>query len=482
MKLIAKPFLSALLFTAVVTGCYKDKGNYDYTAVNKVDITASTTDIISILQQDTLRINISFAESIPSTSGYDYDWTLYQNIQAPLTRWTLGTGKNLAAQITQPPGQYVLDYFAKDKATGISYRKKFTINIVSKLNEGWLVLEEKDGGCDLNMITPIDSIFKNIYSASNAGAKFPVGSHRIKVLQDRTNVQKIYVLSPSAVTQMYFADFLKLASFNDLFWGAPTTVKPQEYFINSSDEVLVNNNLPHGMSTIVPAPYKMGLQPIQNVSVEPFEMYTVSSGYVFFDKNSQSFMKYNLTDMVPYAAQSGTAAFNVNNVGKKLIFSGINTGGNVFSCLFKNNTNDSMFVYQMNPALATPALNAYYMPPTTAPGLLTATKFETSRLLPHMYYVNGNKVYLLDLPAQTSRVVYTFPAGTEVTAMRMYYNSKVTTDVDNNKLLAIATMEGTAGKVYTFPIAATGDFTGATYRKMYTGFGKITDIAFKRAP
>jgi hypothetical protein len=483
MRTINKYLLPLCFSAAVFAGCYKDKGSHDYTEISKVAIKADVADQVSINLQDTLRINITLSSSMASTAGYEYDWTLYQNISAPLTRWTLGTTQNLKAQITQVPGQYVLDYFVKDKGTGVSFRKKFIVNIVSKFDQGWLVLEEAAGACDLAMVAPNDAIFKDIYSSANAGEKLPAGSYRVTVVRDRLGVQKIYIMSPNGLTQPYYVDFLKVAGFNDQFWGPPSVKKPQEYFIGgSSNEVLINNGYPHGMNTLVPAPYKLGLQAPGTWEVEPYEMYSTARGFMLYDKLSQRFYGYNLTDMVPLPAPPSTAVFNVNNIGKKMLFTGPTPGSNAYISLFKNNNNDSLFVYKLDAGLAQPAVDTAYMPNTKAPGLLTATKFVSSRLLPHLYYVNSNVLYLLDIPARQARVVYTFPAGTVVTALKMYVNTKTSSDPDNNRLIGISTTESGAGKFYTFPIGATGDFTGNTYRKVFTGFGKINDIVFKSAP
>jgi hypothetical protein len=477
-------YLLLLCFSAVLSsGCYKDKGNYDYKEINQVAITADVPDQVSVSIQDTLRINIMLAPSLSSAAGYEYDWTLYQNIGAPLERWTLGTTQNLKAQITQVPGQYVLDYFVKDKGTGVSFRKKFIVNIVSKFNEGWLLLEEAGGTCDLAMVAPNDAIFKNIYSSANAKEKLPAGSHRVTVVRDRLGVQKIYIMSPNELTQPYHVDFLKVAGFDGQFWGPPSEKKPQEYFIGgSSNELLINNGYPHGMNTLVPAPYKLGLQAPGTWDVAPYEMYSTARGFMLYDKLSQRYYRYNLTDMSPFPAPPANAVFNVNNVGKKMLFTGPTTGNNTYFSVFKNNNDDSLFVYKLDAGAVQPAVDTAYIPNTKAPGLLTATNFISSKLLPHLYYVSGNVVYLLDIPARQARVVYSFPSGTVVTAMKMYINTKNGNDPDNNRLIGIATTEGGAGKFYTFPIGATGDFTGNTYRKVFTGFGKINDLVFKSAP
>lgn len=482
MKGTIKKLLAFSFCAAIMAGCYKDKGNYEYQDINAIQITPDVEGPISILLQDTLRINVTIHQTIPSTEGLEFDWVLYQAISAPLTRWSLGNSQNLKAQITQAPGTYTLDYFVKDKSTGVSFRKTFSVIILGKFNEGWLVVEENGGTCDLTMITPIDSVFRNIYSSANGGEKLPAGTHRINVVRDRAGLQKIYIMSPEEMTQTYYVDFLKVSTFSDQFWGAPAVKKPQEYFIQGTfNEVLLNDGYPHGMTTNAPAPYKLGIAAPGEWDVEPYDMYGSANGSVFYDKVKQAFFKYNLTDLLPFAAPPPTAVFNVNNVGKKMLHAGANTGP-FYDCLFKNNNDDSLFVYRVNPGLAQPAVDTAYIPNTQAPGLLTATKFVNSRLLPHLYYVSDNILYLLDIPARQARPVYTFPAGAVITSMKMYTNIRTSTDPENNRQVAVATMEGSEGKVYTFSIDATGDFVGNTHRRIYTGFGRINDIALKWAP
>ena len=122
MRIVNFQLVLFFLTAFILAGCYKDKGNYSYNEINQVSIKADTPDEISVAIQDTLRINITLDETMTSPAGYEYDWTLYQNISAPLTRWVLSTSQNLNAQITQSPGQYLLDYFVRDKETGVSFR------------------------------------------------------------------------------------------------------------------------------------------------------------------------------------------------------------------------------------------------------------------------------------------------------------------------------------------------------------------------
>ncbi len=477
MKKVSFYIIIVFSVIAAFSSCYKDKGNYEYSDINQVTITTSAS-TYDVLVPDSLRIDVTISQTIPHSAGLTYQWVLFPNTQAPLTRRTIGTTQNLRAAITENPGSYLLDFYVKDEHTGVEFQKRFSINVLTAFSEGWVVVEEKASGCDLSMITPLDVIFSNVYSASNAGQLLPAGTSRIPEIKVNRNIQSMYVLSPSDAVFLNSANFLKVTGFNDFFFGPPSPVKPQEYFMNSDNERMLNNGKPHGRNLINAGNNKLNLPPVGNYYMAPFELYSSSTGYMWYDTLSQRFYRqdpnnFNLLDFTFDNADP----FNMNNIGKRLLFAEISIN-NSYYAFFKNNQNDSLFAYNFRATGGRPPVARY--DGLDAPGLATASLFVMSKTLPYLYYVSDNSIYRLDILAKTASAIYTFPAGTEVRAMKMYVNRKVSTDPDNNRRIAVATLEGgNQGKVYYFPIAATGNFTGNTYSKVFDGFGKINEITFK---
>lgn len=469
----------SLLATGILSilGCYKDKGNYDYNAINQITL-SSTADTFNVLVPDALKIDLTVTQTNPGNAGIGYEWVMYPSTSAPLTRRTLDTTQNLNAKITEDPGTYILNVFAKDRQTGVEVQKKFVVNVLTKFSEGWVVVEEKGAGCDMALITPTDVIFKDIYSGANSGQLLPAGTSRIPEIKTNRNEQKFFVLSPNNVIQLHFANFLKIANPSDMFWQVPNPLKPVEYFVNSDNETLISDGKFYYRNLINAGVNKLNLPAPGTFYVAPFDIYSVSTGVVFFDTLAQKFAKMdgNTLNLLPFAADPADA-FDMNNIGKRILYAEVNTG-NSFYAFFKKNTDDSLFAYNFNLGNARPPVSI--VAGLNAPGMHTAKYFVMSRSLPHLYYAAGNQIYKLDIPAKTATPVYTFPGGTEIRAMKMYRNVKTSTDPNNNKLIAVATLEnGTEGKIYTFPIAATGSFTGNTYSKVYTGFGKINELTYK---
>lgn len=461
----------------VFAGCYKDKGNYDYTQTNVITIT-STADTFSVLLPDSLKINININQTMPGSEGIKYEWVMYPSTAAPLTRRTLDSTQNLVAKIIEDPGPYILILYAKDKKTNVEYQKKFVINVLTAYSEGWVVVEEDAGKCDLSMITPTDVIFKNAYSLNNSGQYLPAGTFRIPKIATNRNDQKVFILYPGSLEQVSYANFRKIGAPADVFWQVPSLFKPQNMFFNGDNEVAICDGKPHFRSFLSSGVIKFNYPPTGNYYFSPNEVYQTASGYVFWDTVGRKFLKMdaNTVALLPMNTAPTGAIFDLNNVGKRLIYTEVNTGQQ-YNAIFKNVNDDSLFAFVFNPALSNHAVSRY--DGLTAPGLLTAKLFVMSRSLPHMYYASGNQIYRLDILAKTATSIYTFPAGTEIRAMKMYVNLKNSGDVNNNKLIAVATKEGTEGKVYYFPIASTGLFTNNTYSKVFGGFKQINEITYK---
>ncbi|WP_205511275.1 PKD-like family lipoprotein [Longitalea arenae] len=465
------------LAALVLASCYKDKGNYDYRQINEV-ILKTDRETINVILPDSLKVNLTIEQTQPNPAGFSFEWVLYLSGGTPLQRRVLDTTQNLKARITELPGTYYLMVYARDRNTGVEFQKRLNVSVLTPYSEGWMVVEENNGACDISMISPVDTIFRNIYSTTNSGEKLPAGTFRIPEIKTYNGDQKIYIISPADMIQVTYADFRKLSTFNEFFWEPPVP-KPQEYFVNSFDDMMLNDGKIHSRSLNAPAGLnKLNLPPSGNHYIAPYELYTSSTGYVVFDTVSQSFLKLNTSSssLTPFPTPAGTRLFYLNNIGKKLLYAELNANPKCYA-YFKNNNDDSLFAYGFNPSVTNPDLDKTEI--LNSPGLLSAKLFVGSRFLPHLYYVNGHQIYKLDIPAKTAAPIYTFAAGTEIRAMKMYRNLKTTTDPNNNKLIAVATHENGEGKVYYFPISATGNFTNNTYSKVFTGFNKINEITFK---
>lgn len=469
----------AVVIISTLGSCYKDLGNYKYHPINEVEIIADTNSY-TVSQQQVLKISVDLSESIPQSGSYSYEWVMYEDKQAPLTRRILDTTKDLDAIITEAPGSYVLDYFVKDNKTDVNFRKKFHVQVVSAFGQGWLMIEENGGSSDLSLIADKDHIFKNIYSGTN-GYKLPAGAEKITITDHYRFGQQIYILSPNDLLEVSYIDFIKVNNYSDFFYNPPIP-KPDLYYMNGTNVRFINGGKVYGYSTMVPPPFAFGLaiDGPGGYYAMPFQISSVYGDF-FYDSTSKAFYR-----MGSYDTELGgfpnynpaTDAFDMNNVGKKMIYADHYTQY-LHNALFKNLDDDSLFIYTINAANSGFANAKYDV--TQATDLLQADHYKMSQTLNYLYYAAGNKIYKLDIFAQTSTLLTTLPAGTSVADMELYYNASNSSDPDNNQVLAVAANNGNNGTVYMFRLAATGNFENDTYFEKYDGFGKLVCLTYKNA-
>ena len=105
-----------------------------------------------------------------------------------------------------------------------------------------------------------------------------------------------------------------------------------------------------------------------------------------------------------------------------------------------------------------------------SPDVQRSPDYLFSSTVKQMYYAADNKLYVYDMAANQSRVVYQFPSGEMITALQM-----------QNNTITVATYNGNAGggTVYDLPISSTGDITDNAYTRKNEGFEKIVTLTFK---
>lgn len=485
-----KLLLYILSAVALLTGCYKDKGNYEYTPIN--DITATfSADTFRVNRLDTLNI-------IPKLSGLDtnrlaFEWRVIgvADPNEPIGIGkivTISTDRQFREQITLPSGSfyYMFDFVAIDTVTNVKYFKHLWLQVTTELQTGWMLLEQAGSQADISFITPGNKVIHNVYSAGNPDKPLP-GTAR-----DLVSIGSVSLLGN--LNLVYFdgggytldnASLEVTGDYEDLFYSKPTVVQPYNmikpslllrspYTFNDGKVYSLNGiyaSLLFGTAFTQPdnkgyylAPFAAGCG--------------FSYGGVFFDQANYRFLYdggQTSTTLKAFPVNT-SMAFDLNNVHKKMITMKAGMGWDLWPdswyALFKNENNDDCFLYTINANgnMTNNPLASAAQPILNSPDVHRSPAYLFSNTVKQMYYAADNKLYVYDMAANQSRVIYQFAAEENITAMQLKDN-----------IITLATYNGSAdgGTVYYLPLAPTGDISDNMYSKKFTGFRKIVHLVFK---
>ncbi len=165
-------YLAALFAgAALATGCYEDKGNYDY---------STTGDDIVVYRLDTMesvRLNWGYDEEIVIEPGYRivhdrvsenslrYEWSVDGE--------TVSTERILSID-PLPVGRHAGSFTVLDAGRKVRYSTIFTLTITSSFAEGWFILSDDGGKSLLSYVNLVDAstpgeLVRDVYGEVNEG-------------------------------------------------------------------------------------------------------------------------------------------------------------------------------------------------------------------------------------------------------------------------------------------------------------------------
>jgi hypothetical protein len=487
--------------------CYKDKGNYDYKVLPGFYVdTAGAGGPFTIRQFNTVTIAPKLVYSGQETNLV-YMWRLYLSTGSGVID-TLTTQKNLDKVINRIPGSYYLEFRATDKTTGTMALMRYTLTIQGLYPYGWMVAHEKDGAADIDLVCATDfmgtltkdSVYRQLYYKTNnrrlTGS--PVAVSQAGIF-GTAKADRIYLLTTIGGARMTAVDFTHGQTYPELFNAAPAVIKPEGYGIAFGFELIVNDGGVYFTGTN--SANTFGVRAIEKVKDYQAAPYTIRpyGAYVgvFYDQQNMRFLalpQYT-NEVVTYAApSSSTALADLSNIGKKMLYMEAGFGQNASPvdayryAFFKDVTGNGRYLYGLNFQTAGTNPGMLKVDISACPGIATASNYAIADLGPFAYYTSGNLVYRIRYDLGTNALSNTAVAfdkigtGEQITSMKLFKGAGLGMPSSmSNRLLFVATWNETTkeGKVYMLRInEVNGEVEPATY-KIFTGFGKIGDMAPK---
>lgn len=491
----------ALLSAVSLAGCYKDNGNYDYNPVNKIIVEGGKApETLSVVFNDSLKITPTFEQTIPAAEAdLMYEWTVYDNsITSPyiVPTDTVSRERNLSIKVTSPVfilGQsYRLGYKVTDKRTGIFGVHYYNLTIGNKYARGWIFLEQIGNNGDFSMLLPDGSVEHNIYTTINMG--YTMGKP-VKLELSAWSVtddisapsRRLYLLYENGGMELNYQTMQYKFDYRYLFFLPPVVQKPVVQTWMSSTPpgwtpgatmgIAINNGKVHAnLVGGFPGTKKWGgilLTPegTPNYTVAPYVVGGSTYSAIVHDNVGKRFLSVATSGLQRFPTQASTE-FDMNNTGMDLLFMDSANVTRYYNAIMKDAAG-LPWLLQFKAIVNTGETPVITLGKAqmNAPGAAQLTAAAGSTITPHVFYATGNKIMRHETTSNTTVEQHVFAGSEQVTSM------KFKREPGGVSQLAVATWDGTAGRVYFFNVSNIGDLSLAA--NPYTGFGKIVDIGYK---
>ncbi|WP_162817981.1 PKD-like family lipoprotein [Niabella yanshanensis] len=495
--------IAILMAATALTGCYKDKGNYDYKDINEIRVTdINAAQRIYVNPDDTLRLNPSIVQSQPS-DDLSYAWFMYNNSPNSsyvMPRDTIARTPNLAFRVTGDlfvlGENYRVTLKVTDNKTGISAVRQYDITVANKYAQGWMFLEEKPTGADLSMILPDNSVEHNIYSLLNPTAALgkpkSITATNFDVTDDlSTPNRRIYIQTENDAIELSSLTLTKKFDIGYLFFTRPQTVKPSfigwAAYMSGSNPwqrmgIAINNGQVHtNMVGGFPGIKKWGEAIVNPAGVYDYDIapylaggstYAATYQVIVYDKKYRRFYSVGMNALTAFPSAASTV-FNMNDVGMDLLLLDSANVLDRYNAVMKDGETPYLLQFRTVVSADDPVVTIAKTA-MNAPGIVNAAALASSTLTPHIFYAVGNKLFKYETTSNITTEAFNLPAAETVTRID-YVRAASGTGLQR---LVVATWNGTEGKVYYFNISPVGDL-GSNYTHVFNGFKKIIDFVYK---
>lgn len=495
-----------LLFVlyCLLVSCYKDKGSYDYVELPQITI-GNIKDSYNIAQLDTLVLNPEIVSEGEEYNGSDWDyiWRLYpgkNNID------TIGKERVLSYQFIEEPGVYHIYFTAINRQTELKYSKDIVVNLAGVYMDSWMVLYEKDGGCDFDLLNDRfftkydqdkDIYYRGVYKMIH-GHVFPGNPVKIApyyypytqydyIFSDQGG-ERLSVTSMETLQDM--SNFL-LGGKDLTFEGFCYTYKPSGAsgieILFASERIFLSNRGTGSQDGFTEPICNNGL----TYRAAPFASRRVRFplNTVFYDEEHCRFLEVGggKNFIVQEIADTPDNKFSLNNMDATMIFMDNGFNQNEYAVM-RNRTTGIYALYALSFYNKDRYAEAKYEM-TQCPGIENAVSYAVGSRGEVFYYATTDNVYLYDYKVNNRADVcihnLNLAANEEITCLRIFRPDEyyAMTHKYDNKVLFVATYDSSTGKgkVYMYYIdESNGNVDENSVKTIEVG-GKIKDMAYHYA-
>lgn len=500
-----------LIVMFLLSACFDDKGNYDYSEIKDVVIdmpgVAENDGVVSCDRYSDLALtpDIKFDDGT-TAEDYTFEWSVY--LQQPKeneddkydAKKVIGTSQNLAYHVEEAPGDYylLLRVTHKDTKAVTDYKMELIINTV----KGWLVYDEnaagegdlqiiRDGEIIPGLAATQSGVVSNYFSASNNGKKLQGG--KFLAWRNMNNrYDHIFVYKEDGVSKLSGTTYeLVSEDFSEMFFTAPSVVAPMfhyypnpsygnlEFLCNNNEVYLIRWNMMGQVDKFASPLSVFGTPSKFSPFIAPIPVASGNTNRAVLYEPAYNGRFSPISSGGAKGSASTTGAFNGMNINQggefKMNLVEMAQGRDGMTCaIFKDELDADhpwLYVADFRVASTPLAIGKYDM--SAVEGFAEAEFFAFGTRGDVMFYATPDQVYsypfggtATKLPQLTGKVV----------AMKLYTHSS--NEDYNGRMLFVATWDGGEGRVYKIKFnELNGQVEGEV--EEFEGFGKVVDMIIK---
>lgn len=485
MKLNYLKYTTGILLALLLSACYKDQGNYDYTDPNRV-LFAGIEDSYTAMQGEYFEIipQLNFTDAAALDSArYTYEWISLKSGAVNLEkRKDLGKNLSLRMNMNLSAGKYEIIYRVLDKVTGIRWQKSFELEVVSNIYEGWMLMTDVNGKARLDMINKLNNqytILTDVLTRTGSGLALqgkPVAVHCYRMNSLSTGYA--IFLSTDKTTERIDAETFQYKSTMNIKYEmvsnvpddfAPSIFTPvttvNSYMLEGTDAYYYEyvQNIRFGL------PINILKGEAKTFRVAPFVATNNASLNMaaFYDLDNKRFVRHVGSEGTMSLMPSTDTLFDYNT-GKDLVYMTFTpfANGNVFAIL-RDPVDAKYFLARFS--LGTNVKQVDY-DEMTATDIDKASFFAVSPDFGYIFYTVGGKLYSYNTSDMVSKLM--LDKGNETfTQLRFRNGDLVAATVDPAK------PEGANGTLSVYTVQPVQG--PLTLQNSWSGLGKIVSIAYR---
>lgn len=474
----------SLMLTMVLGLCFwscKEEKFGPYKEIDDFSITYPQDTSIVLAQLQTLLINPQI-KGLKPNKEYTYQWRLYVDT----TYQVIATTKDLDMKVELPVDDYSLHFLVTDPATNIkAISQLYSLKVTGAFPEGWLVGNNRNGKGQMSFIrisdqevflNPLEEINKTVYperliAAVSAVAPNPFYGTFKQLFYFTENGLRVFdsetMLQTMNINEYFYQDM----EFSKIPVYGTNAFNVDQYLIHDGD-VYAANGTDFGTNNSFG---KFSDRFEGDYSMFSFIFPDASFTTYFYDNKNKRFMltTYQGRELTIPSRATSNGQYNLNNIQKTMLGSDLTLNDNYLSLM----TDDKKaFIYAFRLTSNASIPSGYFTELSGTQELDEYTGFAAASDVERAYYTSKRKVFKISAANGSINEIYSFTTGEEIVDIKMLKSG-----IDANRQLTIAINKGGNGEVHCIFLDEFGEVDKTKKVKIYTGFGQITNISYRKA-